>query len=151
MGIIYSNAALTLVAVGARDANSNLPGVRPFTRWLREKQKPNEFNRTVYFSRAWTFQERHLSRRCLYFLDEQVYFQCWKELWCEEKSLVRLSQFVPTTPPEIGLNIMSRAPAWREIIQLKDWDRGFEFYAELIQEYSWKVLSFPEDVVIAFS
>jgi hypothetical protein len=164
MAIIYSSAILTLVAVGARDANSNLPGVRPSTRWPREKQKPNEFNRplrpdlvlkaidrTVYVSRAWTFQERHLSRRCLYFLDEQIYFQCRMELWCEEKSFVQLSRFIPPASAEVGLNIMSRAPAWGQSIKRKDWDRGFAFYAELIQEYSWKTLSFPEDVLNAFS
>ncbi|CZR58486.1 uncharacterized protein PAC_08378 [Phialocephala subalpina] len=164
MAIIYSSTVLTLVAVGARDANSNLPGVRPLTRWPREKQKSDAFNRplrpdlvlkaidrTVYVSRAWTFQERHLSRRCLYFLDEQVYFQCRMELCCEEQSPSFLSSFVPTSPPEIGLSIMSRAPGWRKSIERKDWDRGFAFYAELIQEYSWKALSYPEDIINAFS
>jgi hypothetical protein len=46
---------------------------------------------------------------------------------------------------------MPRAQAWGESIRKKDWDRGFGFYAEIIQEYSWKGLSYPEDVMNAFT
>jgi len=164
MAIIYSGALVTLVAAGARDANSSIPGVRAGTRWLREKQKVPELNcplrpdlvfkaidRTVYVSRAWTFQERHLSRRCLYFLDEQVYFQCRKELWCEEPSPLALARFNLGSPLGFGLNLMPRAQAWAEDIRRKDYDRGFAFYAEIIQEYSWKSLSYPKDIMNAFA
>jgi len=164
MAIIYSSALMTIVAASARDASSNLPGLRPGTRWPREKQEIYELNRplrpdlvlkavdrTIYVSRAWTFQERHLSRRCLYFLDEQVYFQCRAELWCEEAPIALLSKFIPTAPPEIGLSIMPKAQAWGESIREEDWDRGFGFYAEIIQEYSWKLLTYPEDVTKALS
>jgi hypothetical protein len=165
MANIYSSAALTLVAVGAHDANSNLPGVRPGTRWPQSwRQQQNELSRplrpdlvlkaidrSLYVSRAWTFQERHLSRRCLYFLDEQIYFQCRKELWCEEPPLLLQPAFSLASPPDIGLSIMSRAPEWAKNIKRGDWDRAFGFYAEIIQEYSWKNLTFPEDIMSAFS
>jgi hypothetical protein len=46
---------------------------------------------------------------------------------------------------------MPKAQAWGKSIRERDWDRGFGFYAEIIQEYSWKRLTYPEDVMNAFS
>ena len=65
MAIIYSSALLTLVVALTRDAHFDLPGVRPDTRWPREKQKVHKLNQplqpdlvlkaidpTIYVSRA---------------------------------------------------------------------------------------------------
>lgn len=168
MARIYSSAVLTIVAVAARDANSSLPGVVPGTRWprswnsgqcqLNRPLRPDlvlkAIDRSLYVSRGWTFQERHLSKRCLYFLDEQIYFQCRTELWCEEPPLnmwVLPRLALDSKKLDFGLNIMTRAPEWAENIRQKEWDRAFAFYAEIILEYSWKRLSYPYDIIDAFS
>jgi hypothetical protein len=162
MAAIYSGAILTIVAVGARNAQSSLPGVRQGTRWprswrsnarqinrpLRPDLVAKAIDRSLYFSRGWTFQERHLSRRCLYFLDEQLYFQCRTELWCEEPPL--LASFTPQ-PLDVSLSIMALAPIWAENVRQQNWDRAFLFYSSIITEYSRKNLTYPEDVLDAFS
>lgn len=168
MAAIYSGAILTIAAIAARDTNSSLPGVVSGTRWPRSwKSDQCHFNRplrpdlvlkaigrSLYVSRGWTFQERHLSRRSLYFLDEQIYFQCRTELWCEEPPLETgiLSRLtLNSNDLDLGLSLLARAPGWVENIRKKEWDRAFAFYVEIIHEYSWKRLSYSYDVMNAFS
>ncbi|KAJ2991381.1 hypothetical protein NUW58_g2535 [Xylaria curta] len=90
MDLIYENAELTIVAACGHDADAGLPGVREGTRLqprLSEEILPNvrlgcyldpekRMGRSVYNSRAWTFQEEILSTRRLIFIDELVYFRC---------------------------------------------------------------------------
>lgn len=37
-------------------------------------------DRSLWNTRGWTFQERFLSRRCIFFTDVQVYFRCRRSL-----------------------------------------------------------------------
>ncbi|KAH8805387.1 hypothetical protein F5884DRAFT_885675 [Xylogone sp. PMI_703] len=84
MNIIYQDAYLTLVAWVARDGNTPLPGVntplepqvvrRLVNKILLENRVSEdipfieEFRRISHYeTRAWTFQERLLSKRCLFF------------------------------------------------------------------------------------
>ncbi|KAI0100061.1 heterokaryon incompatibility protein-domain-containing protein [Nemania sp. FL0031] len=90
MDLIYERAELTIVAACGHDADAGLPGVREGTRLepkFSEEIIPgvelggyvtldDRMRRSVYSSRAWTFQEEVLSRRSLFFIDELVYFRC---------------------------------------------------------------------------
>ncbi|KAJ8124666.1 hypothetical protein O1611_g8974 [Lasiodiplodia mahajangana] len=90
MDLIYENAELTIVAACGHDADAGLPGVREGTRLepaFSEEIIPgvelggyvtldDRMRRSVYSSRAWTFQEEVLSKRSLFFIDELVYFRC---------------------------------------------------------------------------
>lgn len=164
MAAIYSSAIACIVAVSARDASSNLPGVRPGTRWPRQwgssrcelstPLRPDlvlkAIDRSLYASRGWTFQERLLSRRCIYFLDEQVYFQCTAAVWCEEAPAFSIpSGFALRFKHD--LSKMARVPHWVRDIQAEKWDAAFAFYAELMVEYSRKSLSFPHDIMDALA
>lgn len=40
-------------------------------------------------SRAWTFQERMLSRRCLLFVNGRIYYQCRRTTYCEDMEMPR--------------------------------------------------------------
>jgi len=170
MATIYTSAVLTIVAASSNNAESLLPGVQSQSRWLRPWNSSNSVqlnrparpalvlkavDRSLYNSRAWTFQERHLSPRCLCFLDEQVYFQCQKELWCEEPPATNSSRFqnLYQIPGKIDLSltIMSTVRDWGKNVEKAEWDAAFRFYAQVIQDYSWKLLTFPEDVTAAFS
>ncbi|KAG9504891.1 hypothetical protein J7337_004870 [Fusarium musae] len=92
MGTIYANAMLSIMASSNVNPTDGLPGVRV----LRSKEQSIEqlqgltlavaFQdaRQRYFdiednlwnTRAWTFQERVLSRRSVYFTDAQMCFVC---------------------------------------------------------------------------
>jgi hypothetical protein len=74
MDIVYHHALLTIVAMSGQDANSGLPGLRPFTspQQLRKEVDGSVFLTTPpglrssasvsrYEQRGWTLQERILS------------------------------------------------------------------------------------------
>ncbi|KAK3303885.1 heterokaryon incompatibility protein-domain-containing protein [Chaetomium strumarium] len=92
MDLIYEKALLTVVAACGHDADAGLPGVKEGTRFM---SRPSEeilpgvkldaypvlellLKNSVYSTRAWTFQENILSRRCVYFVDNNVFFRCRK-------------------------------------------------------------------------
>lgn len=106
MGTIYGQAFATIVAASAGDANGGLPGVRLGTRNLHHHVlQTDEIMLTsaleteledslghdnMYWptqNRKWTFQEGILSRRYLFFSNEQVYWQCQSTTWSEEMLL----------------------------------------------------------------
>ncbi|KAK6208570.1 hypothetical protein QIS74_12088 [Colletotrichum tabaci] len=89
MDLIYGNAELTICAADG-DATKGLCAMRPATRNTRQTKghinpqlqlmvtRPPEMyiRASEWNERAWTFQERLLSRRCLIFTNGRVYFQC---------------------------------------------------------------------------
>ncbi|KAK1998326.1 HET-domain-containing protein [Colletotrichum falcatum] len=89
MDLIYGNAALTICAADG-DAAKGLCAMWPATRNTRQVRglvgprlelmvtRPPEMyiRASEWNERAWTFQERLLSRRCLIFTNGRVYFQC---------------------------------------------------------------------------
>lgn len=99
---------------------------------------------STYESRAWTFQERLLSRRCIYFTDFQVWFRC--------------SATVKAEYPAIGLERIDgdlSCPILRLADALGGVDEGrgryLNTYVELVEAYTRKDLSYPTDIVNAFS
>ncbi|KAF2814237.1 HET-domain-containing protein, partial [Mytilinidion resinicola] len=97
MDKIYSNASLTIIALAATSGASGLFGTanrrrqewvfsrRAYLPQMHETQSslPNELLATKWNTRGWTYQERILSRRCLYFGQDSVYFQC-RQAVCDE-------------------------------------------------------------------
>jgi hypothetical protein len=51
----------------------------------KQSDLASAFATSVYGGRAWTFQEQTLFSRCLYFLNEQVCFQCQEAIWSEDR------------------------------------------------------------------
>jgi hypothetical protein len=89
MAAIYGQAYLTVAALMGTGGNCALPGVSqpraPLVEVVRGMpitarfpglyySAPNQ----VYEQRAWTFQERIISRRCLYLGERQAFFECGK-------------------------------------------------------------------------
>ncbi|KAF8856625.1 HET-domain-containing protein, partial [Acephala macrosclerotiorum] len=88
MDLIYSQSILTIVASSSTNANDGLPGINKTPRFptaIRVQdvviRRPTSYDdsslrKTVYETRGWTLQEKVLSRRCLFFSQEQVLFRC---------------------------------------------------------------------------
>ncbi|KAI1276531.1 heterokaryon incompatibility protein [Xylaria sp. FL0933] len=89
MDLIYGNGVLTICAADG-DASAGLRAMRPENHNLKQPRRtvmrgldlmvtrPPELHirQSAWNERAWTFQERLLSRRCLIFTNGRVYFQC---------------------------------------------------------------------------
>jgi Heterokaryon incompatibility protein (HET) len=100
---IYARSSVTIIAAYGTDANAGLPGLTQGSRtllpdrfWIRNvplvtsldpsPAKPTWWlGDTPWLSRAWTFQEKAVSPRCIIFTQEQVYWECRRSLWCEDR------------------------------------------------------------------
>lgn len=93
MDVIYSHAVLTIVALSGLHANRNLLGIRPKPHRkqadvtignlrcvIARVPLQGILRRSPLEYRAWAMQERMLSKRCLYFSNQQVYLQCLKKV-----------------------------------------------------------------------
>ncbi|KAK4032281.1 hypothetical protein C8A01DRAFT_50888 [Parachaetomium inaequale] len=123
-------------------------------------------------TRGWTFQERHLSRRCIYFSSDFVYFQCGESTRCETGGdLLPWLDITPTT------GYSSRAEALRKVemnpllylptcaspdplsfqenpnpVDHYVYKRHrFDVYQEIVEAYSRRQLSFVADALNAFA
>jgi hypothetical protein len=155
MDQIYHGAVCTLVAVDGVDAMSPLPGVRPDTRVLSHFDKTATlelvrkrtdlacvFKGSIYNRRAWTFQEHILSRRCLYFTNELLYFQCLQVVWSEDQFESREQPFCTD-----GVHMSLQ---WIGQKRSDLWVDKFRAYTLLVKHYSEKLLSYSSDRLNAF-
>ncbi|KAI0854455.1 heterokaryon incompatibility protein-domain-containing protein [Daldinia vernicosa] len=89
MGRIYNGASLTIMAAAGSDPNHGLPGVSKARKNVAERRGSsnwtivdipdnllNLIKSSIWQTRAWTYQEQILSRRRLYFTDQEAIFQC---------------------------------------------------------------------------
>jgi hypothetical protein len=100
MGVIYLNAYATIIAATGQGSDAGLPPLYdsanrleiPFTfsvdghmiKLLRPRPSVGTLlERSKRDSRAWTYQELLLSRRCILVFDSEVAFTCFKGLWRE--------------------------------------------------------------------
>jgi len=93
MGAIYSNSILTIVASTNSDPSEGLPGVSATARMktqireivqglqlavaFHDNRRPlADVEKSIWNSRAWTYQEWQLSQRMLFFTNSQMCFLC---------------------------------------------------------------------------
>jgi hypothetical protein len=157
MSLIYGQAFLTICALSSSDAGVGLLG---FSETLPGDMLQDTFGSTKtcayvsmppsleeishllpYEQRAWTFQERLLSKRCLLFTATHIYFHCRDAMSCN--------------------NAYGRRVPKTESAGYGDWDPipkgnergvfGVDLYMALVKRYTLRNLSYPEDVIDAFS
>jgi hypothetical protein len=162
MHLIYGQSVLTIIALSGLDANAGLPGVRPNTRPLKYTPLGEDFalvansqnldlmmKNSHYETRGWTFQERILSRRCLFVSHWQYFFSCMKETSCEELidsvELQKQDPYENCPGPEFLLRYLAA----------KNWDANANFffymYGILVEEFSRRSLTYPSDATNAFT
>lgn len=167
---IYDAAMATIVALSGRDADSGLPGLRARSRQAqRSIERANlqfiafppplleEIKASCWESRAWTLQERMLSRKLIYFSASQVHFQCQKCV----KSEVAVSSMRTDESRTTNTISMELSPD-TDLSPLTDqWVRCrnigetrplfFPVYSRLVQQYTMRNLSHEADILNAFS
>jgi hypothetical protein len=89
MDLIYRRASLTIMAAAGCDARYGLPGIsvdrgaqiyvtisKNLTLLSTPQNVHDRIQESSWWSRGWTFQEGILSRRRLFFTEDQVYYEC---------------------------------------------------------------------------
>jgi len=151
MDQIYASAVLTIVACAGKDANAGLPR-------LHSSQIPDDFQQQVvapvqglvlgnvlvdssiavdestWNTRAWTYQERMLSKRLLFFSGPQMYFQCEHGAEFREDAI-----FEAELPAEVS-------PAWPNA-QIRGMNAvtNTEIYAHAVESYTRRNMTKAED------
>ncbi|KAH9879409.1 hypothetical protein J1614_002849 [Plenodomus biglobosus] len=152
MHLIYGNATLTVCAADG-DAET---GLLALDQDQRPKQQSITYAKGVnlilhqppemsiqsskWNKRAWTFQERLLSKRCLIFTGGQVYFQCRSTVMSEDIFTDKLGRGWSLDLVQAPLQLLS------ELKQRSMW-----FYAHCVSLYTLRELYHPLDILAAFS
>jgi hypothetical protein len=149
MDKIYGNSILTICAASGDDSEQGLSRAQKSSRPLWQSiQNCSGLNLLAFQgleeriqhcpwnSRAWTFQERLLSRRCLIFVDDRVFFQCRKVTWSEELDCESSALFWTLDAINSPLNLFNENPLRR--------------YSKSVELYSGRNLSRQTDRLVAF-
>jgi len=160
MNIIYGNAHLTICAADGNDAwfglkaldtsehakNQHIEECAPGVRLMVSQLAETGINSSVWNTRAWTFQERLLSKRCLIFTEGRVFFQCRSATMSEDlvseshgvgwsldlaKALPQILHELKRRPIRVYMNCMSRYSE-RQLTQAKDILAAFNGVSNLI-------------------
>lgn len=154
MDSIYANALLVLVGAAGHDADAGLPGVVRGSRMQRQHienvgqlqlanmlgNKRELITRSVWNSRAWTYQEGILASRLLTFTKDQLFFEC--TYGCSHREELYTSR--PYTVPTSSTGDFSYHPLLREGV-------NFDIYARIVSEYTGRQMSQPSDAIKALS
>lgn len=154
MDLIYSNAFLTICAADGATSDTGLKALYPTTNAIEQHTAqctPNVrlmvshlaesgIRLSVWNSRAWTFQERLLSRRCLIFTEGRVFFQC---------RATTMSEDIVAEPEGAGWSLdLVQAPP-RLLRELET--RPFWVYIKCVYLYSSRALTKQKDILAAFN
>ncbi|KAI1807630.1 HET-domain-containing protein [Daldinia bambusicola] len=192
MDLIYQGATLTLVALKGSNANSGLARVKPrdityskSSQWrcsigslnlvtlpsILVKSLGEEISESIWVTRGWTLQEALLSPRCLYFSDNQAYFECNVGQACElffnsiSPQQNHASDGMLKMPLEIGtskllidtsnfaqfMNPFVCAPDRQGIIGQSNVYFGLSLYSKQIEAYSLRSIREDSDAINAIS
>ena len=158
MGDIYRAGLATIIPACSDSVHCGIPGVVSGTRYtgqihhvilnnvLQEVMDPidTHLRRSRWSRRAWTYQEACLSARCLLFTCEQAYLICEEKIQGEAYVLK-----TPYTGYKDGDNWQyprfDGAPhSWNSCL-------SFARYAEMINDYTSRALSYSADSLAALS
>lgn len=150
---------MTIVAAAGINADSGLSGLSSPRRISQpialigsdlfvSTMKPISFliQSSAWITRGWTYQEAMLSRRCLFFTDEQVYFVCKQMTCCE--AIHSLPN--PKAATATKFTMLNTSMLDAELKELDHERKGlWRFYDHLFQ-YKKRQLTFDSDSLNAF-
>ena len=154
MDLIYGNAVLTICAADGVDSSTGLRAMHPQehdadqisadcaqgVRLMVSRPPEIGIRASKWNTRAWTFQERLLSKRCLIFTEGRVYFQCLSTGMSEDI-------FADREGAGWSLDLVN-APLQmsRELSRRALW-----VYTNCVPLYTARVLTKPKDILAAFN
>ena len=152
MNLIYGNADLTICAADGNDSKTGLRALDHLSRSVYQPEgicagvrlmvsRPPEVSirASTWDSRAWTFQERLLSKRCLIFINGRIYFQCASTSMSEDIFADRQGagwSLDLIHAPLLMLGELKRRALW--------------VYMNCVSLYSARALTKPKDILAAF-
>lgn len=164
MAEIYGSSWITIVALSGESSSALLPGVSARRPQLIEKvdvdpmtiqlsDLPTVMTGRTYEKRAWTYQERLMSRRCLYFTENQAYFEC------AGGSVGEQIKYLPNTVDRINVNELrdlvgmsdSDAATPQAVLGLSPDIRRLSRFSTIMAQYSSRRLTDPGDIENAFA
>ncbi|KAH7092423.1 heterokaryon incompatibility protein-domain-containing protein [Paraphoma chrysanthemicola] len=159
MDRVYAGAHVTIVAAAGSNAEYGLPGVSRVRSYAQPTLAVDDLElgsslpflarvmkNTTWSTRAWTYQEAVLSRRCLFFTEYQVYYTCHQMTRCEAVRINEpMSPDEDTTEPTLStMNaIMFRESQW-------DHDGSLHNFTRHVAEYTKRSLKYSSDILNAF-
>lgn len=90
-------------------------------------------------TRGWTYQEQIVSRRCVMFLDEGIFWDCHCCVWDGPDILPRTAFANSWSRSDMGQRLTTR------------WWPDFSFYIDLICLYNGREFSYPQDVLLGLT
>lgn len=178
MASIYNCAVVTIVPIENASAHSPIPGlglasrgntsisITPELSIAVRKRLDGIIKDSVYNTRGWCFQEAFLSRRSLYFSDQQVFFRCQECTHSEDllstttgqddayKNQVQnlRSQGEGNTAGMSTLEALHASQkTFRELRTPEAQNDFMRSYSRLIDQYWSRALTVNKDVMDAFS
>jgi hypothetical protein len=155
MNLIFGNAHFTICAADGDDPSGGLKAwknmcvpkevkIRPDLDLLMSRPSESIIQASRWNERAWTFQERILSRRCLIFVGDRkmgnrIYFQCRS---------TNLAQDMYPIGTKSGWHSEWRKSPLRTLNELKR--RPIRFYINCVHLYTGRNLTKPSDILNAF-
>ena len=156
MDVIYRQALLTIVTLSGQHGDQSLPGIqgsRLPTVLVSEAGGGVRFiarapsvtvlaAQSVYESRAWTFQEKLLSRRCLFMTEYQVFFCCSLKCYREDEDILDY----PNQRTKQS-NLYSHNAGLAAMLNNSNL---FSLYSNLVNDYTNRNLTNSWDILSAF-
>lgn len=157
MAGIYAHSHFTIIAADGSDADYGLYGIdsessprsivyEPFeftanVKMMKTPGGESMFDKPFWHTRAWTFQERAISRRTLVFTENTVYWQCRNATWYEQ---------LAAEPEGMALRVKWRNDGWPSYsVTIDPWPT-LERYFKLVEGYNHRNLTFESDAVHGF-
>ena len=147
MGTVYSCALATLIPLTGTDASTTLSTRRrrsneAFVQGPKAIEFEQEIKRSTYAQRGWTFQERILSARCIFFGAKEGYFACHTSFIQDGAETRESPDYLPTRLRPLNpflLGVASELTICGGLL-----DQQFEIYMNIVQSYTAKSLPILE-------
>ncbi|RGP79278.1 heterokaryon incompatibility [Fusarium longipes] len=148
MAFIYGNAYFTLVAAAAYSAEEGLKGIKHVSPPIYQNVWPERANMDHYGlvawspwnERGWTLQELVFSQRSLFFHKNELTWECHCAIWHERMQLADIGE----------TNCLGTSSPNARGFRYSPWPDLQEFH-QLATSYSRRKLTFPSDILSAFS